>query len=500
MNYHAEASANAATLHTDCVIVGVFKNSQLSVAAAQLDTASQGAIQAHLELGDFTGEKNRSSMLYQLPGVAAKRVLLIGMGEKDKLTQEALVTQTQSAVAVLKNAKVSNAISFLSDEIAAEFVESAVRQSVTAVADALYTFDIFKTSKDKSVPTAILESWTVAHTTPASVSQAVAQGSAIADGMKLCRDLGNNPGNVCTPTYLAEVVTKMADASDQATVQVLEESDMEALGMGSFLSVSKGSEQPGKMIILQYLGGKAGDAPIALVGKGITFDTGGISLKPGNAMDEMKYDMGGAASVIGTMRACINLQLPLNLVCVVAAAENMPDGRASKPGDIVTSMAGKTIEILNTDAEGRLVLCDALTYVERFKPAAVIDVATLTGACIVALGHHTAGLLSNNDALAEEVLAAGREAADEAWRLPMGEKYQEQLKSNFADMANIGGPAGGTITAACFLARFTENYPWAHLDIAGVAWKSGVSKGSTGRPVPLLCQILLNRAQAKQAV
>ncbi len=264
--------------------------------------------------------------------------------------------------------------------------------------------------------------------------------------------------------------------------------------MGSFLSVSKGSIQPGKMIIMQYHGGKPDEAPLVLVGKGITFDTGGISLKPGAAMDEMKFDMSGAASVLGTMSACIAMQLPANVIGVIAAAENMPGGKASKPGDIVTSMSGKTIEILNTDAEGRLVLCDALTYVERFKPHAVIDIATLTGACITALGHHTSGLLSNNDGLAEEVLKAGKQAGDEAWRLPMGDKYQEQLKSNFADMANIGGVPGGTITAACFLSRFTESYPWAHLDIAGTASGWHCAKGATGRPVPLLCQLLMNHA------
>ena len=250
------------------------------------------------------------------------------------------------------------------------------------------------------------------------------------------------------------------------------------------------------MIILQYHGGQAGEVPLVLVGKGITFDTGGISLKPGLAMDEMKFDMCGAASVIGTLTACVAMNLPLNVVGVIAAAENMPSGRASKPGDIVTSMSGKTIEILNTDAEGRLVLCDALTYVERFKPAAVIDIATLTGACITALGYHISGMLANNDALADEVIKAGKQACDEAWRLPLGDKYQEQLKSNFADMANIGGPPGGTITAACFLSRFTESYPWVHLDIAGTAWKNGAAKGATGRPVPMLCQFLLNRVPA----
>ena len=488
MNYHFEASATPATLHTDCVVVGVYKNSQLSAAAAQLDATSTGALSAHLTLGDFTGEKNRTAMLYHVAGITTKRVLLVGLGEKDKLTPETLTALTQTAVNTLKAAKIANAVSFLTDEAAPEWVDAAVRQAITAVADTLYSFTTYKSKKDD---TPSMESWTVAHTIAGDFEPQLKQGVAIAEGMQVCRDLANAPGNVCTPTYLAEVAQELANSSDKVDLSVLEEADMETLGMGSFMSVAKGSDQPGKMIILQYHGGHAGEAPFVLVGKGITFDTGGISLKPGAAMDEMKFDMGGAASVLGTLTACVAMQLPLNIVAVVAAAENMPSGRASKPGDIVTSMSGKTIEILNTDAEGRLVLCDALTYVERFNPAAVIDIATLTGACITALGHHTSGLLSNNDALADEVLTAGKQACDEAWRLPMGEKYQEQLKSTFADMANIGGPAGGTITAACFLARFTESYPWAHLDIAGTAWKG---KAATGRPVPLLCQVLLNRA------
>ncbi|QTR47060.1 leucyl aminopeptidase [Thiothrix litoralis] len=495
MNYHFDSSANAAELHTDCVVVGVYKNAKLSAAATQIDTASQGAIQAHLDFGDFTGEKGRTSLLYKLPGVSAKRVLLVGMGDKDKLTQEALVSMTQAAVNALKTAKVSNAVSFLTDEMASECIAIAVRQSVMAVADVLYTFDTYKSKKDET-PRPALESWTVAHTIAGEFSTALKQGTAIAEGMQVSRDLANSPGNVCTPTYLADIAQELANSSNQVDVNILEEADMEALGMGSFLSVSKGSAEDGKMIILQYHGGTAGEAPFVLVGKGITFDTGGISLKPGNAMDEMKYDMCGAASVMGTLTACVAMQLPMNVIGVIAAAENMPSSNASKPGDIVTTMSGKTIEILNTDAEGRLVLCDALTYVERFNPVAVVDIATLTGACITALGHHICGLLSNNDTLADEVLTAGKQANDEAWRLPMGEKYHDQLKSNFADMANIGGPPGGTITAACFLSRFTESYPWAHLDIAGTAWKSGAAKGATGRPVPLLCQILINRAGA----
>ncbi|OQW98232.1 MAG: leucyl aminopeptidase [Thiothrix lacustris] len=493
MNYHFDSSANAAELHTDCVVVGIYKNAKLSAAATQIDTASEGAIQAHLEFGDFTGEKGRTSLLYKLPNISAKRVLLVGMGDKDKLTQEALVSVTQAAVNALKTSKVSNAVSFLTDETASEFIAAAVRQSVIAVSDALYTFDTHKSKKDTATRTS-LEGWTVAHTIAGDFSTALTQGTAIAEGMRLSRDLANSPGNVCTPTYLADIAQELANSSNNVDINVLEEADMEALGMGSFLSVSKGSVEDGKMIILQYHGGASGEAPFVLVGKGITFDTGGISLKPGGAMDEMKFDMTGAASVLGTLTACVAMQLPMNVIGVIAAAENMPSSKASKPGDIVTSMSGKTIEILNTDAEGRLVLCDALTYVERFNPAAVVDIATLTGACITALGHHICALLSNNDGLADEVLAAGKQSNDEAWRMPMGEKYHDQLKSNFADMANIGGAPGGTITAACFLSRFTESYPWAHLDIAGTAWKSGAAKGATGRPVPLLCQLLINRA------
>jgi leucyl aminopeptidase len=491
MIYHFEPSANAATLLTDCVVVGVYKSNKMSAAAAQLDIASNGAIHSHLALGDFNGDKGRTSMLYQLAGITAKRVLLVGMGEKDKLTLETLAQVTQAAVNALKTAKVSNTACFLSDEANTASIEAAVRQSVTAVADALYTFNTYKSKKDEAPS---LASWTIAHTLAGDFSTATKQGAAIAEGMQISRDLANSPGNVCTPTYLVRVAQELAGSSDKLDISVLEESDMEAIGMGSFLSVSKGSIEPGKMIILQYHGGETGVAPLVLVGKGITFDTGGISLKPGAAMDEMKFDMTGAASVIGTMTACTAMDLPINVIGVIAAAENMPGSKASKPGDIVTSMSGKTIEILNTDAEGRLVLCDALTYVERFNPYAVIDIATLTGACITALGHHTSGLLSNNDGLADEIFNAGKQASDEVWRLPMNDKYQEQLKSNFADMANIGGAPGGTITAACFLSRFTESYPWAHLDIAGTAWRSGAAKGATGRPVPLLCQILLNHA------
>jgi len=300
------------------------------------------------------------------------------------------------------------------------------------------------------------------------------------------------PGNICTPTYLASEAKRLARGQAALSVKVLEEKQMKELGMGSLLSVSAGSDQPAKLIVMEYAGGGKKDAPIALVGKGITFDTGGISLKPGAGMDEMKFDMCGAASVLGTMQTLLELKLPINVVGIIAASENMPNGRATKPGDIVTSMSGQTIEILNTDAEGRLVLCDALTYTERFAPKAVIDIATLTGACVIALGSHASGLYSNRDDLAQALLKAGEEANDRAWHMPLWDDYQKQLDSNFADMANIGGREGGSITAACFLSRFAKNFPWAHLDIAGTAWKSGGSKGATGRPVSLLVQYLLN--------
>jgi leucyl aminopeptidase len=313
--------------------------------------------------------------------------------------------------------------------------------------------------------------------------------------MALAKDLANLPGNICTPSYLAEQARQLGRQQDKLKVTTLSEKQMERLGMNALLSVSRGSRQPARLIVMEYRGGKVGEKPVVLVGKGLTFDAGGISLKPAANMDEMKYDMCGGASVIGTLQACAELELPINLVGIVPASENLPDGEANKPGDIVTSMAGLTIEILNTDAEGRLILCDALAYAERFKPAVVIDIATLTGACIVALGHHISGLLGNDDNLMAELLEAGEACNDRAWRLPMGEEYQKQLESNFADLANIGGKGAGTITAACFLSRFAEKYKWAHLDIAGTAWKSGKEKGATGRPVPLLTELLLRRCK-----
>ncbi len=492
MQYTFQNETNAATLSADCVVVGIFQDSALSAAAALLDEASQGELSTLLALGDFNGKKNETYLHYPRSGVNAKRLLLVGLGKREQLTSATLASAAGKAAEQLKTTQMQTIAFFLSEESQIDARPASIRQCVQAISAACYTFDGFKSAPATETTTSD-KHWIIADSGSADFSVAVTQGVAIANGITLCRDLGNTPPNVCTPAYLADTAEDLA-AADKVTLKVLEESEMEALGMGAFISVSKGSTLPGKMIVLHYNGAGNDDAPIALVGKGITFDTGGISLKPGAKMDEMKYDMCGAASVLGSLRAAIDMDLKLNLVVVVAAAENMPAGNASKPGDIVTTMSGKTVEILNTDAEGRLVLCDALSYVEQFKPAAVVDVATLTGACIVALGSHICGLMSNDDDFAAEVLAAGRKADDEAWQLPLGEQYQKQLESNFADMANIGTPGAGTITAGCFLARFTENMTWAHLDIAGTAWKGGAAKGATGRPVPLLTQLLINRA------
>jgi leucyl aminopeptidase len=373
-----------------------------------------------------------------------------------------------------------------------------VRTLVLALRESVYRSDSLK-SKKEEVSTGVKRvAIGVENAHLAEARKSLAQSIAVANGLELAKTLGNLPPNICTPTYLANTAKQIAKEY-KLGVEVLDRKQLEALKMGSFLSVTQGSEQPPKFIVLKHLGGKPKDAPVVLVGKGITFDTGGISLKPGAGMDEMKYDMCGAGSVLGTFRAIGEMQLKLNVIGVIPTCENMPSGRATRPGDIVTSMSGQTIEILNTDAEGRLILCDALTYVERFKPAAVVDIATLTGACITALGHHNTGLFTRHDeahdALANELLAAGKAANDTAWRMPIEDSYQEQLKSNFADIANIGGPPAGSITAACFLERFTRKYNWAHLDIAGTAWKSGAAKGATGRPVPLLTSFLLERAK-----
>ncbi len=394
----------------------------------------------------------------------------------------------------------TEAVVYLTElEVKGRDIAWKLRHAVESVEMALYKFDRLKSHKpEKKRPLRKLILTVGKRSELAAGEIAVQQGLAISAGMHLARDLGNLPGNICTPSYLADQARELEHQYGVKTT-VLEREDMEKLGMGALLSVSRGSRQPPKLITIEYKGGKDDEPPVALVGKGLTFDAGGISIKPAAAMDEMKYDMCGGATVLGVIKACAELKLPINVVGVIPSSENLPDGDANKPGDIVTSMSGQTIEILNTDAEGRLILCDALTYTERFHPAAVVDIATLTGACVIALGAHASGLLANNDQLARDLLNAGKYAHDRAWQLPLWEDYQKQLDSNFADMANIGGREGGTITAACFLARYTKKFKWAHLDIAGTAWLGGKAKGGTGRPVPLLTTWLIQRSETRTA-
>jgi len=488
-------SGNPANLRTACLVVGVFEKRRLTDPAAVVDKASRGALTRILKKGDFEGTAGQSLLLYDLPNTQCERLLLIGLGPEKGFNLEAYRKAVAGMASLLNEAHPLEAISTLTVlEPEKGDLYRVLRETVITTEQSLYRFDQCKSQvQPVKRPLKKLGLFVGSRRHTKAAADAIKQGKAIAAGVALARDLANLPGNVCTPSYLADQARSMGRKSRKMRTRILEEKQMQELGMGALLSVSRGSRQPAKLILMEYSGGKTGSQPVVLVGKGLTFDAGGISIKPSEAMDEMKYDMCGGASVLGTMAACAELELPINLIGIVPSSENLPDGDANKPGDIVTSMSGQTIEILNTDAEGRLILCDALTYAERYQPAAVIDIATLTGACIVALGAHASGLLSNNDELAEEVLAAGDHSNDRAWRLPMWDDYQSQLDSNFADMANIGGKGAGTITAACFLSRYTKKYKWAHLDIAGTAWKSGAQKGATGRPVPLLTQFLLKR-------
>ena len=482
-----------AAAKSGCIAVAVYENKKLSAAAKALDV--NGDISAALKSGDISGKPGSTLLLRGVAGVAASRVLLVGLGADEVVSEKSFTSGVTAALKVFSTLGAADAIiAFPLDSVKERDANWALRALVIGASDAEFRTDGQKSKKDPAI--AGVRKIVVAAPAAGLDKAALTQAAAIANGMNLTKELGNLSPNVCTPTFLATTARKLADDYG-FDIEVLERKQLEALKMGSFLSVAKGSDEAPKFIVLKHNGGKAKDAPVVLVGKGITFDTGGISLKPGPGMDEMKYDMCGAGSVLGTFRAIGEMGLKLNVVGIVAACENMPSGRASKPGDIVTAMNGTTIEILNTDAEGRLILCDALTYAERFKPAAVVDIATLTGACIVALGHHTSGLFTRDDAahdgLANELLDAGKQAGDVAWRFPLGEIYNDQLKSNFADLANIGTPGAASITAACFLENFTRKYTWAHLDIAGTAWKSGANKGATGRPVPLLTTFLMNR-------
>jgi len=494
MDFSLESQSPEQT-SSDCIVVGIYEGGELTPSAQQLDSVSQGLLSRLVSEGDMEGKTAQTLLLHQAEGISAKRVLMVGCGKKDKLTASQFRKITAAALKLLDGSASESALVCLSE---LDVQNMGTHRKIRQIAEtSLYVQYRFEQTKSEKQPPAHPLKKIIIHADPASNSsqQALQQGHAIGLGTNLARELGNLPGNVCTPDYLAKQAVKIANDYKNMKATILEQKDMEKLGMGSFLSVAKGSREAPKLIVLEYSGADKNDQPHVLVGKGITFDSGGISIKPGQAMDEMKFDMCGAAGVIGAMKTMGELQPTLNVVAIVPSCENLPDGSANKPGDVVTSMSGQTIEILNTDAEGRLILCDALTYSEKYDPASVIDVATLTGACVVALGKHPAGLLGNDDALIEDIKNAANTSCDRVWQMPLWEEYQEQLKSNFADMANIGGPGAGTITAACFLSRFTKKLKWAHLDIAGVAWESGANKGATGRPVPLLSQYLLDRCK-----
>jgi len=481
------------TAKAGCVVLGVYAEKELTAAARRVDQRSRGALSA--ALSDLSGKAGSTLLLRALPHVAAERVLLVSLGAKNEFAESAYRDAVRGAANALRELGAQDAALFLVDsKVDGRPLSWNLRQAVGAAREAFYRFDEMKSQKKNPRPA--LAEMTLPLSPNAQLEQALEEATATADGTDLARTLGNLPSNICTPGYLAEQAKKLA-REFKLEVEVLERKDMEKLGMGAFLAVTKASHEPPKLVVLRYSGAAKSKAPLALVGKGITFDTGGISLKPAAEMDEMKYDMSGAGSVLGAIRALAGMKAPVNVVGVIPTCENMPGGHAVKPGDIVTTLSGQTVEILNTDAEGRLILCDALTYAERFKPEAMINIATLTGACVIALGHIATGLFANDEKLADELRAAGDDAWDRVWQMPLWEDYQEQLRSNFADFANIGGRPGGSITAASFLARFTRKQRWAHLDIAGTAWRSGREKGSTGRPVPLLVRFALRHAGRK---
>ncbi len=491
-------TADVVTLASRCLVIGMFKakqktgKPQLTAAGKRIDNAAKKQLSTMLGHGDLDGAVGNMQMIYDLPGIKAERVLLLGLGQSDDFNASVARRAVRAAANLINNRGISSADWCL---LEADYEQAdsrrRARNLVEAMGDALYCFEQTKSSPKKAAGLKHV-SLLCSPAQRAGVARGLKEGAAIADAMALTRDYSNLPGNICTPSFLAAQARRMGKRLGLKTT-ILNEAQMERLKMGSLLSVSSGSREPAKLIVMEYRGGKRDERPVVLVGKGLTFDAGGISLKPAGAMDEMKYDMCGGAAVFGAMQAAAELQLKINLIGIVPSSENLPDGAANKPGDIVTSMSGTTIEILNTDAEGRLILCDALTYAERFKPAVVIDLATLTGAVVVALGAHASGLFSDCEPLAAALLAAGEASGDRAWRLPVWDEYSKQLDSNFADLANIGGRNAGAVTAACFLKQFTAKYDWAHLDIAGTAWTSGARKGATGRPVPLLVEFLLNR-------
>ncbi|MCL1079760.1 leucyl aminopeptidase [Parashewanella spongiae] len=480
-----------------CIVVGVYEPRRLSGIAEQLDQISDGYISNLLRKGDLEGKSGQMLLLHHVPNVLSERVLLVGCGKERELDERQYKQIIAKTINTLNETGSMEAVCFLSElHVKGRDIYWKVRQAVETTNDSLYCFDTLKSVKDETrrplrkivfnVPTR--------RELPAG-ERAIEHGNSVSEGMKLCRDVANMPPNICNPAYLASQARQMGETYNSLTVSTVGEEQMAELGMHSYLAVGRGSANESIMTVMEYKGAADNtEKPIVLVGKGLTFDAGGISLKPGEGMDEMKYDMGGAAGVIGTMKSLCEMNLPINVIGILAGCENMPSGNAYRPGDILTTMSGQTVEVLNTDAEGRLVLCDVLTYVERFDPELVVDTATLTGACVIALGKHASGLFSSHNPLAHELLNAGEQSGDRAWRMPLWDEYQDMLDSPFADFTNLGGRPAGSITAACFLSRFTKKYNWAHLDVAGSAWNSGQNKGSTGRPVPILTQFLINRS------
>ena len=479
------------SISTECLVIGITEGGPLSPATKAVDEASGGAISRMLKSGDIETGLGKTSFLPGLPGLATQRVLAAGFGKQEKLDLARFDRGCLAAGKALRDHPLTNCHVCVHDVEFGEIkIAHRLKQAALAIHRANYLYTATKTLKEDAPAPLLTASFQGAEDLQAAINQA----DAFASGFEKARNLGDLPPNICNPAYLAQDAESIAAQYENVELEILEEDDMSKLGMDALLSISSGSANSAKLIILKYSGAADDQPPVALVGKGITFDSGGLSLKSGENMMQMKYDMCGAAGVIGAFVACAKLQMPVNVICIVVAVENMPDGAACRPGDVVTSMSGKTIEVLNTDAEGRLVLCDALTYCQKFNPDVIIDAATLTGACVIALGHHATGLISNDDALAEDLLAAGQSIVDRAWRLPLWEEYQSQLDSPFADMKNIGGMPGGVLTAACFLSRFAEDQRWAHLDVAGSAWKWGGDDGATGRPAGLLAQYLLDRS------
>ncbi len=483
-----------------CVVVGIYEPRRLSDVAKRVDEVSEGFLSSILRRGDLEGKIGQTLLLHNVPGTLADRVLLVGCGRERELGDAQYRKIIQQATRTLHDTGSMEAVCYLTElNVRGRDTAWRIRQAIETANATLYSFDQYKSKRNSTRRP--LRKIVFSITTRRELNlaeQAGREAQAISAGVKLTKDLANLPSNVCTPSYLAKQAEDLSKKYEKLTCQVLEAKEIRDKGMHTLLAVAKGSNEPPKFIVLEYQGAvdKKHEAPVVLIGKGVTFDSGGISLKPSDKMDEMKFDMSGAASVLGTLTAVAELQLPLNIICLIPAVENMPSGTAAKPGDIVETMSKQTVEILNTDAEGRLILCDALTYAEvNYKPDVVIDIATLTGACVVALGAHPHGLLGNHNSLIGDLLNAGKYSYDRAWELPLWDEYQEQLDSRFADIANIGGREGGAITAACFLSRFAKKLHWAHLDIAGTAWLTGKEKGATGRPVPLLTQYLLNRCK-----